>query len=141
MSRHTRRKFLAGSALLGASMAVSADDRLTEAVDPTIKLPSLMHTVFFWLKNPQSQADRDKLIEGIKGLAVIDEVRAIHVGIPAGTEQRDVVESSWHVSEVLAFDDLAGQQRYQDHPVHQQFVEECSHLWRKVVVYDAVRAG
>ncbi|HEU0111987.1 MAG TPA: Dabb family protein, partial [Flavisolibacter sp.] len=32
--------------------------------------------------------------------------------------------------------DLEGQKTYQDHPIHKKFVEDCSHLWEKVVVYD-----
>ncbi|MEC7471585.1 MAG: Dabb family protein, partial [Pseudomonadota bacterium] len=29
---------------------------------------------------------------------------------------------------------------YQTHPLHVKFVEQCSHLWSKVVVYDSVSA-
>jgi hypothetical protein len=49
-----------------------------------------------------------------------------------------VVDTSWDVSELLFFDDEAGQKVYQDHPIHQAFVENCSHLWEKVLVYDAL---
>ncbi len=61
----------------------------------------------------------------------------MHIGIPASTEKRDVVDNSWHVSELLFFDDEDGQQVYQDHPIHQAFIKNYSHLWNKVVVYDA----
>lgn len=57
----------------------------------------LVHNVSFWLKNPESEADRDRMIEGLKT--------------------------------------FADQNTYQQHPIHQQFVERCSHLWEKVVVY------
>jgi hypothetical protein len=96
----------------------------------------IVHHVFFWLANPHSAEDRDKLVEGIKGLAKIETVRDIHVGVPAGTEQRDVIDSSWSVSELMFFSDLAGQKIYQDHPIHQAFVKNYGHLWKKVVVYD-----
>jgi hypothetical protein len=36
----------------------------------------------------------------------------------------------------MVFDSLADQAAYQSHPIHQRFVETCSHLWSKVVVYD-----
>lgn len=36
------------------------------------------------------------------------------------------------------FDNQAGQDTYQLHPLHVKFVEENSHLWEKVVVYDSV---
>jgi hypothetical protein len=48
------------------------------------------------------------------------------------------VDSSFSASELLFFDDLAGQKTYQDHPIHQQFIADCAHLWTKVVVYDSV---
>jgi hypothetical protein len=94
--------------------------------------------VFFWLKNPDSVADRDALISGLRTLEAIETVRGIHIGVPASTELREVVDNSFSVSEVLWFDDVAGQDAYQVHPVHQAFVENCSHLWRKVVVSAAI---
>ena len=56
----------------------------------------------------------------------------------ASTEKREVVDTSWDVSEQMFFDDEAGQKVYQDHPVHQAFVKNYGHLWKKVIVYDAV---
>ena len=99
-------------------------------------ISTLAHHVYFWLKNPESITDRDKLIEGVKTLAKIETVRKMYVGVPASTEKRDVVDNSWQVSELLFFDDAAGQKIYQDHPIHQDFVKNYSHLWAKVIVYD-----
>jgi len=98
----------------------------------------IVHHVFFWLKNPGSQPDRDELIKGVKTLSGIETVKHMHVGIVASTEKRDVVDNSWDVSELLFFDDLAGQAIYQTHPIHLEFVNKYSHLWETVVVYDAV---
>ena len=102
--------------------------------------PKLVHHVFFWLKNPDSPADLAQLLAGIRGLGAIETVRGLHVGVPASTEKRDVVDNSFSASEILYFDDTAGQKTYQDHPWHQKFVAECSHLWSKVIVYDAIQA-
>lgn len=99
----------------------------------------LVHHVFFWLKHPDSIADRDKLVQGVKTLSGIETVREIHVGVLASTEERDVVDTSWQVSELIFFSDLAGQDTYQTHPIHVEFVKNYSHLWAKVVVYDAMR--
>ena len=101
-------------------------------------LPKLSHHVFFWLKNPDSKADLEKLLAGIRGLAAIETVKAIQVGVPASTEKRAVVESSYHASELLMFDSVEGQNVYQSHPLHQKFVAECSHLWSKVTVFDSI---
>ena len=100
----------------------------------------LVHHVFFWLKRPDSIEDRDQLVQGIKTLAGIETIRKIHVGIIASTEKRDVVDTSWQVSELMFFDDEAGQKIYQDHPIHQEFIKNYSHLWNRVVVYDAAEA-
>ena len=81
--------------------------------------------------------DRDTLVEGVRTRKEIKTIRQMHIGIPASTEKRDVVDNSWHVSELLFIDDEAGQQVYQDHPIHQAFIKNYSHLWNKVVVYDA----
>lgn len=104
----------------------------------TAGLPKLSHHVFFWLKNPDSKEDLAKLIAGVRTLAAIETVRAIQVGVPASTEKRAVVESSYSVSELLMFDDVEGQNAYQVHPIHQKFVEDCSHLWSKVTVFDSI---
>lgn len=100
----------------------------------------VIHHVFFWLKDPASAADRDRLIAGIKNLAAIELIGELHVGLVADTEKRDAVDQSWDVSELMFFKDLASQAAYQAHPVHKKFVDECSHLWEKVVVYDMVEA-
>ena len=103
-------------------------------------IPKLVHHVFFWLKNPESKEDLARLLAGLRTLAKIETVRGAHFGVPASTEKRDVVDNSYSASEILFFDDTAGQKIYQDHPIHKKFVADCSHLWERVVVYDAVSA-
>lgn len=135
MKSTNRRKFLTTTAALAAGTAASAMST-TAAAD---KYP-VVHHVLFWLKNPNSKSDRDKLIAGVKSLAKIKTVRELHVGVVASTEKRDVVDNSWGVSELMRFSDLEGQKAYQDDPIHLKFVEECSPLWDKVIVYDAIEA-
>jgi len=98
----------------------------------------LAHQVFFWLKNRDSKEDLNKLIEGLKTLEKIESVRKIHIGIPANTEKRPVLDSSYSASELIFFDDVAGHDVYQVHPIHKKFVEQYSPLWEKVVIYDTM---
>ena len=128
----TRRTFLA--------VAASAVAVKVGALPAVNNYPKLAHHVFFWLKNPQSKEDLARLLEGLRSLARIETVRGAHFGVPASTEKRDVVDNSFSASEILFFDDPAGQKNYQDHPIHKQFVADCSHLWERVVVYDAFAA-
>lgn len=132
MEKTTRRTFVAGA--IGLSVATAAD------AFPTIskKKKMLAHHVFFWLKNPSSKEDLNKLIEGLRTLEKIETVKGIHIGVPASTEKRDVVDNSYQASELLFFDDVAGQDAYQVHPIHKKFVENYSHLWEKVIVYDSI---
>lgn len=132
----TRREFLTASAIAGAALA--SPSALAKSTTATNPMPKLLHHVFFWLKNPESKEDLAKLIAGVKSLAAIETVRSIHVGVPASTEKREVVDNSYHVSELLGFDDVVGQDAYQVHPLHKKFVDEHQHLWSKVVVYDAL---
>lgn len=133
MQKSTRRKFITSTAGIGAVTAASAMPFM-----PKDNKKPLAHHVFFWLNNPDSTADRDKLIEGLKSLAKIETIQEIHIGILASTEKRDVVDTSWQVSELMFFKDLAGQATYQTHPIHLEFIKNYGHLWKKVVVYDAL---
>lgn len=134
MNKTNRRKFIATTASL--SIATLVANAVPQAKED-IKYP-IVHHVFFWLKNPSSKADRDQLVAGLKKLKKIESIKAIHIGVVASTEKREVIDNSWSVSELMFFEDLAGQKIYQDHPIHQEFVKSCSHLWEKVLVYDAV---
>ena len=135
MKSINRRKFIATSAAVAAVTAVSANP--ISNMKP--KYP-VVHHALFWLKNPASTEDRDKLVAGVKTLRKISTVKELHVGIVASTEKREVVDNSWGVSEVMFFSDLEGQAAYQTDPIHLEFVKNCSHLWEKVVVYDAIEA-
>jgi hypothetical protein len=130
-----RRKFIAVTGTLATGSVVSAMTPGTIAN----KYP-VVHHVFFWLKNTGSVEDRDKLVEGGRTLSKIETVRELRVGVVASTEKRDVVDNSWAVSELMFFSDLAGQATYQGHPIHLEFIKNYSHLWSKVIVYDAVDA-
>lgn len=133
----SRRSFLAAAT---TAALVNTFPNQAGAAAAVNTYPKLVHHVFFWLKNPASKEDLAQLLKGLATLAQIETVRGAHFGVPASTEKRDVVDNSYSASEILFFDDTTGQKTYQDHPVHKKFVEDCSHLWERVVVYDAIAA-
>lgn len=133
MEKQNRRTFVATAAAMGVSLAASAIPTMEKK-----NKKQVVHHVFFWLKNPNSKEDQQKLIEGLRTLEKIETIRKLHIGIPASTEKRDVVDNSYHVSELMFFDDVEGQNVYQVHPLHKKFIEQYSHLWEKVLVYDAI---
>lgn len=125
-------------AIGGAGIAGALSGGEAQAAAATVPA-KVVHHVFFWLNDPASTKDRDRLIAGLRTLAAIPVIRALHIGVPADTEARDVVDGSYQVSELMFFDNVADQKAYQDHPIHKAFVAECEKLWRKVVVYDTLR--
>ena len=97
-----------------------------------------VHHVFFYLRH-QDAANEQKLIEGLQKLSSASTIRQFHIGLRADTH-RDVVERAYSISWLVFFDNLKDQESYQTDPVHLEFIDECSHLWTKVVVYDSVNA-
>ena len=134
MPKQSRRRFIAhaGMAATTALLAVPAGRLNTSA--PGNKI--FIHHVYFWLKNHDSQDDRDKLIAGLKKLSAVKTIKTFHIGMPAATN-RDVIDRSYSISWCLFFANKADQDSYQADPVHLNFVKECSDLWTKVIVYDA----
>ena len=96
-----------------------------------------IHHVYFWLKDPENKNDLNQLVEGLKKLSAVSTIKNFHIGKPASTN-RDVIDNSYIVSWLLLFDNKEDQESYQTDPFHLKFVEECSHLWSKVVVYDTI---
>lgn len=134
MRKQNRRTFITTAVALGTAATAIA---IPMTMEPKNK-KQLQHHVFFWLKNRDSKDDLNRLLEGLKTLEKIPTVKKLHIGIPAGTEKRDVVDNSYSASELMFFDDIAGQDIYQEHPIHKKFIENCSHLWEKVIVYDSM---
>lgn len=131
MKNVSRRNFLQ----TGTLTAVSASTALAAVVAPSKEL--FVHHVYFWLKNPGSEADKAKLLEGLDKLAKVPTIRMVHIGSPAPTT-RSVIERSYAVSWLCFFNNLAEEEVYQTHPIHLKFIEEYGHLWEKVIVYDSV---
>ncbi len=96
-----------------------------------------VHTVFFWLKNAENDAEKAQLRAGIHSLTGISEIKTAYIGEPA-TTNRGVIDTSYSLSLTFIFDSKEDQDVYQTHPIHLAFVEACKYLWERVVVYDAV---
>ncbi|MEJ7768317.1 MAG: Dabb family protein [Chitinophagaceae bacterium] len=95
-----------------------------------------IHHVYFWLTNAGSSDDYDKLSAGLQKLSSVKAIKTFHIGKPADTN-RDVIVTDYSLSWLLIFNNKADQELYQSDPIHLKFIEECKHLWSKVVVYDA----
>lgn len=95
------------------------------------------HTVYFWLKNPDSPVDRKAFETSLR--TFLDNsayAKTQFIGKPPKAS-RDVVDGSFTYSLIVTFESAEAQQLYQDEPPHKKFVEESSDLWTKVLVYDS----
>lgn len=97
----------------------------------------LVHSVFFWLRpdlSPEQVADFRRAVEGLGAIAT---VKSIHVGTPAATEKRPVIDDTYSLALTLTFDDLPAQNVYQVDPIHVAFVDTYKSFWLRVQIYDA----
>ena len=135
MSKQTRRQFLSAAGKTAAVTGIASLTGSTAMAAQTKKV--FVHHVYFWLHNPDSQEDRNKLIAGLQKLAkAAKTIQQCHIGVPS-TTNRDVIDRSYAVSWLLFFKNKAEQDIYQTDPAHLKFIEECSSLWKKVIVYDS----
>ncbi len=137
MKKESRRKFIGnmGKASLAGGLTVT-----TKSSPKKAELKKMfIHHVYFWLKNSESKADKAKLIEGLRKLSKVKTIQQFSIGVPADT-RREVIDSSYSISWFTLFKNGKEQASYQVDPIHLKFVEEYSHLWQKVIVYDTIDA-
>lgn len=92
----------------------------------------LIHTVLFWCK---PGCDLAGLRAGLESLRGIPSVRQLHVGGMVDTG-RPVVDTTYDMALTVVFDDRAGHDLYQSHPLHLAFLDRCRSGWRGVRVFD-----
>jgi hypothetical protein len=95
-----------------------------------------VHHVFFWLKEGLKADDIQKFEDTVKTLPGISHVKFGDVGKVASTD-RPVIDRSYSYSLLLVFDNKDKHDSYQVDAVHEKFVDSCSSLWSKVVIYDS----
>ncbi|MEQ1677798.1 MAG: Dabb family protein [Chitinophagaceae bacterium] len=134
MQKVSRRRFIAntGMTAIAGSFILAGNNQQQEEMKNVF-----VHHVYFWLKNAGNAEDLGKLIAGLKKLSAVKTIRQFHIGKPASTS-REVIDGSYAVSWLVLFDNKTDQDSYQADPIHLKFIEECSMLWQKVVVYDSV---
>lgn len=96
----------------------------------------LVHSVYFWLKEDVSEEENAAFRAGLESLRGIPAAKGLYIGNPAPTPKRPVIEDSYSFGLVVLFDDMAGHDLYQVHPLHKAFLEKFSARWTRVAIYD-----
>lgn len=100
----------------------------------------LVHSVYFWLNNPDNMEEKAEFEKALKKLIKTNKIAVKkHFGKPGSTEKREVVDNSYDYCMILTFANLKAQRLYQDAPTHLIFINEAKHLWKKVQVYDSMK--
>jgi len=96
----------------------------------------IVHHVLFWLKADTTVDQKLAFRKSLETLDGVESIKTLHIGTPAPIE-RAVIDTTYTFSLTVFFDDLAGHDVYQVHPLHQAFLDEFRVYFEKVVIYDA----
>lgn len=97
-----------------------------------------IHSVYFWLKNPDSQDDRAAFEKSLKKFINSSKVIVSkHIGVPASTN-REVIDNTYTYSLIISFKNKEMHDKYQEEEVHKTFISESQDLWKKVLIYDSI---
>ncbi len=119
--------------------AIAQTTNIEELKDSKKINGNFVHTVLFWLNNPENLMDRKAFEDGVSTLLKECEfITSSHIGIPADTATRPIVDDSYTYCVVITFESKKAHDQYQVDPVHKTFVEKNKHLWGKIIVYDSV---
>jgi hypothetical protein len=130
----SRRKFISHTAL--TAMGVGAIAALPVYASAQGK-QSLMHLVLYYMKDNEQPGDRQKLVNGLKELVTVKQIRYSHIGFPQEFKAEDP-QKNWHVSLLMCFDDKGDIDIYHKDPIHQKFVKEYGMLWGKTIKFDSL---
>jgi len=95
------------------------------------------HVVYFWFKDDQNRDDKIFFEKSLRKFLNSSKYAKTEFIGTAPKATREVVDDSFTYNLILSFESAAAQEAYQEEEAHKLFVKECSHLWAKVVVYDA----
>jgi len=103
----------------------------------TIIQGDFVHMVFFWLKEPDNKAVKEKftnsLIDFVKNS---DDIKSYHLGTPADT-YRPIIDTSYTYCLIVTFPSKVEHDSYQIDPVHKKFLKNFKDSWEKVQIYDS----
>jgi quinol monooxygenase YgiN len=96
----------------------------------------LLHSVYFWFRPDADAALVARFEAGLARLSKVPEVQAAYIGRPEATPKRAVIDDTYAWALIETFADIEAHDRYQSHPIHQEFVSQFAAIWGKVQVYD-----
>jgi len=98
----------------------------------------LTHCVFFTLKDNSAENCQSLIDDCHTYLTRPDGVVSLHAGVRAQELDREVNDTVFDVSLIVAFENRQAHDIYQDHAEHITFIERNKDSWQSVRVFDAI---
>jgi hypothetical protein len=123
----------------GGVMAAVAAVLLVLAPFPSHAAPGQVnHVVVFWMKNPQSTADRAAIARASRSFRSLPGVVRVEVGRPLPV-RRPGIEQSFDLSVIITFRDRTALARFASDPRHTNAVRSVlKPLVKRYIVFDSV---
>ena len=97
----------------------------------------LQHNVYFYLKKDLTEAQKNEVLDGIRHVLTIESILYSEIGKPAATPPRPVVDHEFDFVIYTWFTSMENYKTYDKDPKHEQFRENYSDYFEKVIIYDA----
>lgn len=138
-----KRRFFLGAGLAGMSMSLlpSCTTSINESSgvnNETAKTGSIVHNVYFWLKEGITSEEEAEFLEFFRILKTVPGIKTLVIGKPAPTNPRPVVDNSFSYNLTVTFENLAAINIYETHPIHTDAASKYSKYWTTVQVKDSV---
>jgi len=139
-----RKKFLSSLALASVGGTVLTSCLNTQSNSETTITQAgfhtgfIFHSVYFWLKEGITAEEDKDFLKFFDILKKVPEVQSCHIGKPAKTNPRPVVDNSFSYHIMLTFENLEAITKYEEHPDHLAGIDQYSKYWVKVEVKDTV---
>ena len=78
-----------------------------------------------------------KLEDTLEKLRDITSINFAYIGKPPNTSKRPVIDDSYDYCLTVGLENLEAHDNYQEDKIHLDFIKNCSHMWDRVLIYDA----
>lgn len=96
----------------------------------------ILHSVFFYFRDDTPASTQNEMQSYILNqFPDIPGISNLMAGRPEGIE-RDVVDNSYNMSLHLVVSDRDTLQNYQNHQIHQEFIQKFKSYWKSIKVFD-----
>ena len=139
-----RKKFLSSLALAGVGGTIftsclnSEDKSQMKDTHAGFSPGFIFHSVYFWLKDGINKEEEKDFLNFFEILKKVPGIESCHIGKPAATNPRPVVDNTFSYHIMLTFANMEAITKYETHPDHLAGIDQYSKYWKKVDVNDTL---